>query len=323
MPYSNKNCIPLVLAPMAGVTDLSFRKVCRRLGATHTVTEMVSAKALTFGDKKSFELLRTDGEDSPVAIQIFGNDAKIVANGARLAYEHVECPSIDINMGCPVHKIFGNGEGSALMKSPGLIYDIVREVKEAVPCPVTVKMRAGVDPEHENAVECALAAEEAGAAAITVHGRYRSQMYAPPVNYDIIGKVKSAVSVPVIGNGDVVDGKSARDMLSRTGCDGIMVGRAAMGNPFVFAEISAYLKGEEYSAPSLEVHLETARAQLSELIALEGERKGCREARSRLAWYLKGIRGAASLRAMAGSICTLEDINRIIDLALKGGGADG
>ncbi len=308
----------LILAPMAGATDLAFRKICRQFGATHTVTEMVSAKALTYRDKKSFTLLDSDGLDAPCSVQIFGHEPEVMAEGALIAYEYTGCSVIDINMGCPVHKIFASGDGSALMKSPGLIYDIVEAVKGKVPCEVTVKIRAGVDAAHANAVECALAAEEAGAGEIAVHGRFRSQMYAPSVHPEIIAAVKAAVKVPVIGNGDITDGASAAKMLEETGCDGLMIGRAALGNPFIFDEIACFLRGEQYIRPTLHQRIETARIHLEQAVAAKGEYVGCREARGTLAWYLKGIRGASALRARAVRVETLAEIYEILDAAERG-----
>lgn len=301
----------LILAPMAGISNSAFREICRDFGADMSVGEMVSAKALWYGDKKSAQLLHTTEAEQPVIPQIFGSDPEIMASSAKKVIELTGAPAIDINMGCPVHKVISGGDGSALMKNPDLIFDIVKAVTGAVDVPVTVKIRAGF--EKINAVECALSAESAGAAAITVHGRTRTQMYAPPVNLDIIAQVKEAVGIPVIGNGDVKDGKSAKEMLETTGCDSIMVGRAALGNPFIFEEIKAYLSGQPYEKPSLSLIMDTARRHVHALVALKGERIGILEARGQLAWYIRDIRGGAALRAQATKVSTLNEADEFIN----------
>ena len=301
----------LILAPMAGISNSAFREICREYGADMSVGEMVSAKALWYGDKKSAGLLHTTEAEQPVIPQIFGSVPEIMASSAKKVITLTKAPAIDINMGCPVHKVISGGDGSALMKNPDLIFDIVKAVTGAVDVPVTVKIRAGF--ESINAVECALSAESAGAAAITVHGRTRTQMYAPPVNLDIIARVKEAVKIPVIGNGDVKDGKSAKQMLDTTGCDSIMVGRAALGNPFVFEEIKAYLSGKSYEKRPLSDVMETARRHVHALVSLKGERIGILEARGQLAWYIRDVRGGASLRAQATKISTLTEADEFID----------
>ena len=299
---------------MAGISNTAFREICRAHGADMSVGEMVSAKALWYGDKKSAQLLHTSEAEQPCIPQIFGSDPKIMAWSAKKVIDLTRAPAIDINMGCPVHKVISGGDGSALMKNPGLIFDIVGQVVSAVDVPVTVKIRAGFDDNNLNAVECARAAESAGAGAITVHGRTRTQMYAPPVNLDIIAQVKQNVKIPVIGNGDVKDGKSAVEMLEKTGCDSIMVGRAALGNPFIFDEIKCFLAGKAYEKPSLSTIMETARRHIHSLVALKGERIGILEARGQLAWYIKDIRGGASLRARATKVSTLQEADEFIDL---------
>ncbi len=296
---------------MAGISNSAFREICREYGADMSVGEMVSAKALWYGDKKSEQLLHTSEAEQPCVPQIFGSDPEIMGWSAKKVIELTKAPAIDINMGCPVHKVISGGDGSALMKNPTLIFDIVKAVSSSVDVPVTVKIRAGFD--SINALECAKAAEDAGASAITVHGKTRTQMYAPPVNLDVIAQVKANVKVPVIGNGDVKDGKSAKEMLDVTGCDSIMVGRAALGNPFVFEEIKAYLSGKPYEKPSLSVIMETARKHVHALADLKGERVGMLEARGQLAWYIRDIRGGASLRAQATKISTLAEADEFID----------
>ena len=241
----------LFLAPMAGFSDRAMRRVCHEMGAEYSVTEMISAKAVTFGDKKTFNLARIRSDEGSVALQIFGSEPDVMAEGARILLERAEemggvkPVAIDINMGCPVNKIYSNGEGSALMKNPDLIYRIVGSVSNAVDIPVTVKIRAGVDSEHRNAVECAIAAESAGASLIAVHGRTKAQLYGGVADREIIKDVKNSVQIPVIANGDIVDADSALSMISETGADGIMVGRAAVGNPFVFNEIACALSNDQ------------------------------------------------------------------------------
>ena len=312
----------LFLAPMAGYTDRAMRVVSNGYGAEYLITEMVSAKAVVFGDKKTFNLARIRGDEGKVAIQIFGSEPGIMAKAAETLAkgygngEYVPPVAIDINMGCPVHKVFGNGEGSALMRDPELIYKIVRSVSEAVSIPVTVKMRSGVDASSINAVECALAAESAGAKLIAVHGRTRSQLYGGKADREIIKNVKQALHIPVIANGDVVDAESAVAMLSDTGANGIMIGRGAVGNPFIFREISARLRGEAYEAPNMSERIETALRQLSLAIEDKGEGVAVTEARKQIANYFKGERGCAALRAKINTSLTYSDVERAIYSAL-------
>lgn len=324
----------LMLAPMAGVSDTTFRILCRQYGAEYTVSEMVSAKALCFEQKskkedptvKSGALARVTTDDYPMAVQIFGSEPEYIAEATRLIVtgEYKGCESelppaaIDINMGCPVHKIVANREGSALMREPKLAGEVVRAaVSVSGTIPVTVKIRAGWDIESKNAVEIAKIAEDSGAAAICVHGRTRSQMYSGLADRDIIARVKAAVSVPVIGNGDVVDGVSALDMFEKTGCDGIMIGRGAMGNPWIFAEISAFLENREYTPPTKEETVRTALAQLRNMIADKGERIGVAESRKHLCKYLRGFVGASEARGKlnyAETYTQMEDIfNRLLE----------
>ncbi len=296
------------LAPMAGVADRAFRKICMDHGAACVIGEMVSAKGLTYGDRKSAELLELDADIRPAAIQLFGDDPAIMAQAAKQALEfHPDW--IDINFGCPAPKIVGNHTGSALMREPDLCRRIVQAVKDAVPVPVTAKIRKGYAKDEVNAVEVALACEAGGADAITVHGRTRDQMYAPPVDWDIIRQVKEAVKVPVVGNGDVVDAKSAAALYEQTGCDLIMVGRGALGAPWIFSQIEAYLNHEVLlPTPSMTQRMATLMRQVELTVQYKGERVALLEARKHAAWYTNGLRGAAQLRRRAGEIATLEDL---------------
>lgn len=296
------------LAPMAGVADRAFRKICMDHGAACVIGEMVSAKGLTYGDRKSAELLELDADIRPAAIQLFGDDPAIMAQAAKQALDfHPDW--IDINMGCPAPKIVGNHTGSALMREPDLCRRIVQAVKDAVPVPVTAKIRKGYAKDEVNAVEVALACEAGGVDAITVHGRTRDQMYAPPVDWDIIRQVKEAVKVPVIGNGDVVDAKSAAALYEQTGCDLIMVGRGALGAPWIFSQIEAYLNHEVLlPTPSMTQRMATLMRQVELTVQYKGERVALLEARKHAAWYTNGLRGAAQLRRRAGEIATLEDL---------------
>ena len=298
------------LAPMAGVADRAFRKICMDHGAACVIGEMVSAKGLTYGDRKSAELLELDADIRPAAIQLFGDDPAIMAQAAKQALEF-NPDWIDINFGCPAPKIVGNHTGSALMREPDLCRCIVQAVKDAVPIPVTAKIRKGYAKDEVNAVEVALACEAGGADAITVHGRTRDQMYAPPVDWDIIRQVKQAVKVPVIGNGDVVDAKSAAALYEQTGCDLIMVGRGALGAPWIFSQIEAYLNHEVLlPTPSMTQRMATLMKQVELTVRYKGERVALLEARKHAAWYTNGLRGAAGLRRKAGEIATLEDLAR-------------
>ena len=296
------------LAPMAGVADRAFRKICMDHGAACVIGEMVSAKGLTYGDRKSAELLELDEDIRPAAIQLFGDDPAIMAQAAKQALDfHPDW--IDINFGCPAPKIVGNHTGSALMREPDLCRRIVQAVKDAVPVPVTAKIRKGYAKDEVNAVEVALACEAGGADAITVHGRTRDQMYAPPVDWEIIRQVKEAVQVPIIGNGDVVDAKSAAALYEQTGCDLIMVGRGALGAPWIFSQIEAYLNHEVLlPTPSMTQRMATLMRQVELTVQDKGEKVALLEARKHAAWYTNGLRGAAQLRRRAGEIATLEDL---------------
>lgn len=296
------------LAPMAGAADRAFRCICRGYGAAFTVGEMVSSKGLVLGDRKSAELLTLDEAERPSAVQLFGNDPAIMAQAAQRAMA-ARPDWIDINMGCPVPKVAGNGCGSALMRTPALCGELVAAVAQAVDVPVTAKIRLGYTRDTINAVEVALACEAAGAAVITVHGRTRDQMYAPPVNPAVIRAVKQAVHIPVIANGDVTDARSAAALLEQTGCDMLMVGRGALGAPWVFQQIDAYLnEGRLLPTPPLSVRMATLYRQISMAAQWKGERVALREARRHAAWYMKGWRGAAAFRAEAGGLTSLDEL---------------
>lgn len=313
----------LILAPMAGYTDRAMRLVCHECGAEFSVTEMVSAKAVSFGDKKTHTLARIKADEGPVGIQIFGNEPDIMAKAAaelegEFSREGYVAPAlIDINFGCPVNKIFSNGEGSALMRDPERIYRIVKAVCEAISIPCTVKMRAGIDPSHINAVECALAAEEGGAAAVAVHGRTRVQMYGGSADREIIRKVKNSLHIPVIANGDITDSESAVSMLRDTGADGIMIGRGAVGNPFIFAEISAKLRGGVFTPPTVAERAEAAKRQLLLAVEDKGERVAVSESRKQIALYFKGFRGSAAMRAKINSADSFTEVAAAIDECVR------
>lgn len=318
----------LLLAPMAGVTDLPFRILCEEFGAEMTTTEMVSAKALCFGDKKTAKLLDLTGQKKPVAIQIFGHEPESLYQGTRRALELCAPAAVDINMGCPAPKITSGGDGSAIMRSPERIGEIVAAVREAVPArlPVTVKMRAGYSRDTQNAVLCAREAERGGAAAITVHGKTREQFYAPPVDLSVIAAVKQAVGVPVIGNGEIFSPEDAARMRQKTGCDAVMIGRGACGNPFLFRELQAAAEGRAAPAAALPERLDTALRHIEALVACKGEHIGMLEARKHFAWYIKGLRGACAYKNEANSLTTLAQLRALIDRICReqgGGAADG
>ncbi len=306
------------LAPMAGVADRAMREICIENGAAYTVGELASAKGISLGDKKSAAYLTVTEKERPFGSQLFGSDPEVLAEAAKLAEQNGP-DFLDINMGCPAPKVaVSSGGGSALMKDPDLAARVVEAVVKAVKIPVTVKMRAGWDSDNLNAPKVAKLVESAGAAAVTVHGRTRVQMYAPPVDLDIIKKVKQSVKIPVIANGDIVSARSAANMYEQTGCDFIMVGRAAMGNPWIFAEINAYLKdGTMLPPPPLSFRLLTLINQVDRMCAYKGEKVAYTEARKHAAWYMRGLNGAAELRRMCGEITCKDDILKIVDLALK------
>lgn len=313
----------LFLAPMAGFSDRAMRRVCYEMGAEYSVSEMISAKAVTFGDKKTFSLAAIRPDEGPVALQIFGSDPEIMGAAAKILTEKkwqegfASPVAIDINMGCPVHKIFSNGEGSALMRSPELIYRIVRAVKDNTDLPVTVKHRTGIDPSCLSAVECAIASQEGGAELITVHGRTKVQMYSGEVDRETIKKVKQSVHIPVIANGDILSGADALSMLRDTGADGVAIGRGAVGNPFIFSEIRAALEGKTYTPPTLEEKVSVALWQLRLAIEDKGEAKAVPEARKQIASYLHSFKGAARIRVKINQALAYKEIEDIFENALK------
>lgn len=301
------------LAPMAGIADRAFRELCVQHGAAYTVTEMVSSKGLTMGDKKSAQLL-TIGSERPCGAQIFGDDPETMAQAAKkcLAFSP---EIIDINMGCPAPKIASNGGGASLMKNPQLAYEITKAVAEAVPVPVTVKIRKGWDDDSINAVQMAALAEKAGAAAVTVHGRTKEQMYSGKVDYNIIAEVKKAVSIPVIGNGDITDEQSATMMMEKTNCDAIMIGRGALGNPWLFSRINAYFdECRVLPPPTITQKMVTMLGHVQKIIEYKGEYIGIREARHHAGYYTKGLRGGATLRR---EMCQMEHFEQLQELAYK------
>lgn len=307
----------VALAPMAGVADRAFRELCVEHGAGYTVTELISAKGVSRGDKGSHELLLLGEKEHPCAIQLFGDEPDTMADAAIKALSY-KPEVIDINMGCPAPKVSGHGSGSALMKTPELAYEIVRQVVAAVPVPVTAKIRAGWDESSINAPEIAVLCEKAGAAAIAVHGRTKKQMYSPPVDLNVIRAVKQAVSIPVIGNGDIASAQDAKHMLDYTGCDMVMVGRGAMGNPWIFEQINTYLKsGTLLPPPSLEEKMQTMLRHIERLCQYKGEFIGMREARKHTAWYMKGLRGAAEYRRQSSYLTTLGDIRALVERVLN------
>lgn len=306
------------LAPMAGVADRAMREICREYGAAYCVGELASAKGISLNDKKSAAFLEVNETERPYGSQLFGCEIDAMVEAAKQA-ESNGPDFIDINMGCPAPKVaVSSGGGSALMKDPDLAARIVEAVVKAVNVPVTVKMRAGWDDTSKNAVELARLVESAGASAVTVHGRTRVQMYAPPVDIDIIREVKSAVKIPVIGNGDVDSPKAAALMYEKTNCDFVMVGRGAMGQPWIFQQINAYLSdGIILPDPPLEKKMLTLISQIERMREYKGEKIAMLEARKHTAWYMKGLKGAADLRRMAGNITKLDDVIEIVKQAME------
>lgn len=317
------------LAPLAGVSDRSFRRVAREMGAEYTVSEMISAKALCYeqgcrrpavGNRiRTAPLAAVMRDEYPMAVQLFGAEPEFMARAAELlesgaylgASGEIPPAAIDINMGCPMAKIVGNGEGSALMRDPDRAEAIVRAVVGAVKLPVTIKMRTGWDADSRNAVELAQKMERAGAAAVCVHGRTRQQMYAPSADWEMIRRVKEAVSIPVIGNGDIFCAADALRMLEQTGCDGVMIARGAQGNPWIFRELIAALEGRPYTPPTVAERLEVAYRHAQSLVQEKGARVGIAESRKHMAWYVHGLRGAAAVRGRLMQIVDLDGIRQI------------
>lgn len=301
------------LAPMAGVTDISFRGLCKEMGCGLVYTEMVSAKALYYESQNTMELMRIADEEKPVAIQMFGSDPKIMAYVTEKYFNNnSEFCIVDINMGCPATKIVKNGDGSALMKNPKLAYDIVSAVKKVSNKPVTVKFRKGFSEDSVNAVEFAKIIEEAGADAITVHGRTREQMYEGKADWDIIGEVKSNVKIPVIGNGDVFTPEDALKLKDLTDCDGIMVARGSMGNPWIFKQIAEKLKGQEVIYPESWEKIDMALRHYELAIKYDGEHKAIREMRKHASWYIKGLKNCTDIKDEINKQADSNDVKRIL-----------
>ncbi len=301
-----------VLAPMAGVSDLPFRLLCREQGAGLTVMEMISAKAITYHNSKTAELMRTAPEEHPVSLQLFGHEPEVMAEALDLLQEQ-SFDILDINMGCPVPKVVNNHEGSALMRDPKRIEEIVRACTAHTSRPVTVKMRTGYDHEHQNVVECALAAEAGGAAMVAVHGRTRPQMYSGTADWSRIRQTAEALRIPVVGNGDVTDGPSAKRMLEETGCTAVMIGRASEGNPWIFREINHYLDtGRTMERPGHREVLQMLLRHAQLMRSIKGERIGIQEMRHHAAWYLQGFPGAAKLRVKINTTGSFEELESML-----------
>lgn len=322
----------LFLAPMAGVTDRSFRAMCREYGAEYTVSEMVCAKAMCYEElsrssapSKSGVLAAVSKAEMPMAVQIFGSEPEFMAEAAKMiancsyrgCTSKIAPAAIDINMGCPVKKIVSNGEGSALMKNPELAGKIVRAVVDSVDIPVTVKIRAGWDDSSKNAVEMAKIIEANGASAICLHARTKEQLYRPGIDVDLISQVKKAVRIAVIGNGDIYTGRDALNMFKITECDGIMIGRGAMGNPWLFSEITAMMRGESYKLPDYEEKILLAMDHLKSIILEKGERVGIAEGKKHLGWYISGMEGAASARNRIMSVSNFNEIEGVLEELLN------
>lgn len=304
---------PLFLAPMAGITDLAFRMLCREQGCGVVYTEMVSAKGLFYGSERTEELMEINPNEHPIGIQIFGSDPLIMAQMVE-KISNTDADLIDINMGCPAPKIVKNGEGSALMRNPQLVKKIVSEVSRASSKPITVKIRKGWDDKSVNAVDIALIAEEAGAAAITVHGRTREQFYTGVADWDIIREVKSRLSIPVIGNGDIFTPQAAFDMTKQTNCDGIMIARGAQGNPWLFRDIISYMdKGEIPIQPEPNEKIETALRHLKIIVGQKGERLGVCEMRKHIAWYLKGLKDSSRIKRLINTLTTAAEVEAVLN----------
>ena len=303
----------VILAPMAGVTDLPFRLLCREMGAGMVCMEMVSAKAILYNNRNTEEMLTVTEGERPASLQLFGSEPDIMAEIAH-RIEGRNYDILDINMGCPVPKIVNNGEGSALMKNPKLVEEIVSKVVKATNKPVTVKIRKGFDENNINAVEIAKIAEDSGAAAVAVHGRTRAQYYEGRADWDIIAKVKASVGIPVIGNGDIVDGPSAKKMLDETGVDGLLIGRSSRGNPWIFKEIIHYLNtGEERPKPDLDERIETMRRHVQLMVEVKGEYVAIREMRKHVGWYVAGLPNSARMRREINEVESMVEMLKFLD----------
>lgn len=304
------------LAPMAGVADYAFRKVAKEYGAAYVVSEMASCKGMVYSDRKTADLLNVTDYERPMAVQLFGCEPEFVAPAVKIA-ESFKPDIIDLNSGCPVPKVAGNGSGSALMKNPKLFGEMITAMVKATTLPVTVKIRKGWDDNSVNAVEIAKIAEECGAAAVAVHGRTKTQMYSGTADWDIIAEVKQAVKIPVIGNGDVDTPEKCAQMYEYTNCDLVMIGRGACGKPWLFREIEQYFKGEEITPVTFEERISIMRRQIELLVENKGEYIGMKEARMQTGWYLKGMPNAAKYRAQCGSLSTLADLDNLIETIRK------